>query len=145
MRTTLITIITAILTSCGGNAPAPIITVAPEAAALVAELEEELGVNLAAVSISIEDFPPSASAVGTCYSNGKVVLNKVFFERGGVEVKSLLLHEIGHCGYGLDHTKETFRDGCATSLMFAYNQAGCISHYWEDYKADYLERIGADT
>lgn len=93
---------------------------------------------------------------GVCFlpSNG-VTIDKPYFEYYEfifpLANEALMLHEIGHCSFGLRHDDATFSTnsvvpetlrGCPVSVMTSVTNEGCYSANREYYLNEYASKIG---
>lgn len=139
MRIIIILLLAGLFTACGAeNKPAPVSDA--RAVDIVIGLEDELETDLPFHSIEIKPLP--GGRAGTCMTDGRILIDSQFYDTAdALPLKSLVLHEIGHCSFNLPHIAEEDPEGCGTSLMHPVNQTQCIKRHWDDYKNDFLTRI----
>ena len=72
-----------------------------------------------------------------------VILDIDFMNSTGTNVEMVLLHEVGHCTYGLGHTDtELLPDGCKGHIMDTLKPYEASSDMcWETHKDRYLEQV----
>jgi hypothetical protein len=89
--------------------------------------------------------------LGTCFyfineiEKNFIIMDKDKIEANNISYRMVLLHELGHCMFGLDHTEpKFFDDGCTSTLMATFlppsaNSNQCYNEHKEFYEAQYLE------
>ncbi len=112
--------------------------VAPELQEIVNEFKQA-GVYMK-INVRVEDLGDKIA--GYCYSyNGEsylIEINTRFLHSEAI-TKTTLLHEIGHCSYNLDHSKDVFDNNkCKTNVMTEYlDSVKCLESTF-DYKLSYI-------
>jgi hypothetical protein len=153
-----ITLVSAILSCCG--APPPNQTSLPippqlslELEDAIEELNELLGIDLKkTIPIYEAEELRDEKYLGFCVYNSKrpirIVVNTSRILKEGISLPLVLLHEVGHCVYNLDHTEgvRTTFDGCEAHIMGESTSSWTGGdRCWEKYKETYVEQILSNT
>jgi hypothetical protein len=70
---------------------------------LYSKLETELETKFTYFITYAEQPGPSKRSIGYCYYGSNILLKETLKNGAAWRLESVLLHELGHCEYGLDH------------------------------------------
>ncbi len=123
-------------------------------AALKTEYYEITGIHLNTdISINIRDLT-SKKAFGLCHTHkafmstsSEIFIDRAFFEkykRVKDYITIVLLHEIGHCVYGLGHTSDVIEIGLNTFPVSIMNPNALLAASMPNYKEYYYEQFNEE-
>lgn len=79
--------------------------------------------------------------LGVCVGTSIWLDYKEWQGRSDIHKKALLIHEYGHCLYGMYHNDMLFPDLCPVSLMHSYIPPEyCLNRHWDFYLKEFYNR-----
>lgn len=135
---TVVTILSLILVGCGKDGdeqlpPAPV-----ESLNLYPELNPDN------IIIGFGEVPEGYA--GQCIetkSQNFIVINKDIWEKALNETrrKALIMHELGHCVYGLQHDARVDNQGHMVSIMYPGSLSNQQAQYFDEHEQHYINAM----
>jgi len=147
MKKILIGITILLISGCGSRGTDPYFSPYVDADKDYCEIYNGEGCSLIGIIyISFKDTLESEGLFDDAYCyRGQISINLLSWAGMDEDQRQIIiLHELGHCAFGMKDNHTVDETGRPTSIM--YYSPMVISPYWKEYKDDYLrEFFGGDS